>query len=149
MKRKIINVSLIIVMIIGLILLSGCGGLKESDKRNDFLENMINVSYITVDGYNVDKKLNTKLAELLNKLDSSAIDPEKSSNESKGETGEQAYVFRFYSKDDSLLYWLQYYSSNEEITIRTCSEKDDKVEFLDNHDINDRDVLNYIKSVIK
>lgn len=152
MKRKTIYIVLIVIMVMVIFLLcykgimksSESGELNNNNRRNDFLEGMADVSYVKVDGHNVDKDLNTKLVELLNKIDSSSIDSESYSDESEQATGEEAYVFKFYSKDDNLLYLLQYYSSNDKIIILTYSGK--KVYY---HTINDKDVLEYIKSVIE
>lgn len=149
MKKKILSINLIMIIIAGLFVLTGCNGLKEKDRRNDFLKNLVDVSYVKVDGHNVNKKLDAKLAEQLNKIDDSAIDSKQFQNNSKGETGEQAYVFKLYSKDDNILYWLQYYSTSDKITIRSCTGTDKNVEFKDYHTIDDENVIKYIRSVVK
>ncbi|MBR2744588.1 MAG: hypothetical protein IKE01_04760 [Clostridia bacterium] len=148
MKKKVLVLEFVVMMIASLCMLTGCSGLKEKDRRNDFLDKLVDVSYVKVDGYNVDKKIDTKLAVLLNKIGSKSIDS-KSTESSSAETGEQAYVFKLYSNDDNILYWLQYYSSNDKMVIYTCTGTDKNVSFKESHTIDDKEVVKYIKSVIK
>lgn len=148
-KVKILMISAILIVIA--IMLTGCSALREDNRRNDFLENMVDVSYIKLNGPYVEKRLDAKLAELLNQIDNDSIDTETSSAKyeikfNKGETGVQANSFIFYDKNGNKLYNINYYGNDDYIIIYRVNEKS-KIE--EPHTIENDDVLKYVKSVIK
>ena len=149
MKRKLIYINLIVMIIVELFLLTGCDSLKKPKNYNDFLENIVDVNYIKISGHNINKQLDTKLAKLIEEAGKNALDIDKKTTKENTETGEQAYVFKLYSKDAKLLYWIQYYLSDNNAKIYSCSGTDQNVVFKESYIIKDNDILQYIKNIIR
>ncbi len=147
MKRKVVGLSLIIMMIVWLVLLTGCKDTKNTD--DEWLKNMEKVSYIKL-GHDSEEKLDNTLAKIIIETYDKSTDEEVFLANQNGSV--LGHMFYFYDDSDNLLFQMQcnydgYYG--DKICVMVVEKKGEKDYKYTYHTFKSTKGVEYVNNIVK
>ena len=152
LKKKTLIICIFVILILLLMIILYILKNNKQDDNYDWLKKLENVSYIELSYGRKEKELNNQLSELLNNIYNNSKDELKIyiSNHDDRTTGQQPYLFVFYSKNGEVLYRLQFYDGKDEMILypERDPESDEPIK-VNMYTTNNEDVLKYVKGEVE